>query len=173
MTAVRKRTVRVVINVLTIVCILAAVGGVFQAVNTQSDHSPETGFYIMTENQSGSLTASDYPRTLPTNDTTDPIVVGVRNYMPSEQQYTLQVRVQDMRIEGNSTEISRQQTIYSETVSVNGNERTLTDVGLTAPFEGTDLRVAFLLYQSEPTDGSSVSDAYRSTYFWANGTASS
>lgn len=168
----RKRTVRVGINALTIICILGAVGGAFQAVNTEPDHSPETSFYIATENRSGGLVASEYPRTLPTNSTTDPVVVGVRNHLPSDQQYTLEVRVQEMTVASNSTQVARQQTIYSSTVAVSGNDRTLTDIELTAPFDGSDLRVAFLLYQSEPTGEPTVSEAYRSTYFWVNGTTS-
>lgn len=168
----RKRTVRVIFNALTIICILAAIGGTFQAVNTQPDHSPDTSLSILTENPDGELVAAGYPRNLPTNNSTAPVTVGVRNYLPSDQQYTLEVRVQNVSIRNDSTRVSNQQTIYSSTVSVDGNGRALTRVGLTAPFEERSLRVAFLLHQSDQPGESSVSEAYRSTYLWVNGTVS-
>lgn len=167
----RKQTAHGVINVLTLLCVIAAVGGTLHVLNTEPEHDPETELYILTESENGTQVVSEYPRTLPVNGS-ESVVVGIQNHLPEERQYMLEVRVQDMNTDGENITVERQQTIVSRQITVDANEQSRVDVGLTAPFEATDLRVAFLLDRSDGGSDTSVSDAYRSTYFWVNQTAS-
>ena len=167
MTDERTRTV---VNVLTVICLLVTVGSAIHATTTSGTHEPETGLYLLTENERGELEASGYPRTLPANGSTRTVFVGVRNHLPSTSEYVLRVQLQSVSYAGETLTVERRTDVATQRLTVDADGRTTTPVALSAPPDTNPSRVVFLLYRGDPPANATTDSAYRHTHYWLNET---
>jgi uncharacterized membrane protein len=166
----RDERTRTVINALTVVCLVVAVGGAIHPPPTSGTHDPETELYLLTENEGGDLEASGYPRSLPTNDSTRSVFVGVRNHLPSPTEYVLRVQLQSVSFGEETLTVERRTEVASQRLTVDGNGQTTTPVELSAPPDTNASRIVFLLYRSDPPTNATTDSAHRHVHYWLNET---
>lgn len=156
------RRVDSVLNVLLVLALVLAIGSVgYVALVPQADEQ-YTEFYLATADD-GELTVGEYPTTFQTNEG-EPIVVNIANQEYETVTYTVVVQLEEAdRATGEResvTELDRFETTlgHDETVRT---ERTIQPTAA-----GSDLRLTFLLYQSEPPADPTRENAYRETHLW-------
>jgi uncharacterized membrane protein len=160
-----------ILNVLLVVSVLLAVGSVAYAVSDPTPDEEFTGFYLLTETETGELVAANYPTNFTTGESRS-LVVGIENEEGQSETYTVVTQLQDVRIEGETVtvtdarELDRFSRELSDGTSVNLT-RELTPDELT----GERLRLQFLLYRGEIPETPDAASAYRETHLWVNVTA--
>lgn len=159
------------LNVLLVVSVLLAVGSVAYAATDPAPEEEFTEFYLLTENETGSFVATDYPTNFTTEESQS-LVVGIGNEEGRTEKYTVVTQLQAVEIADgtvvvtDSREIDRFSRELSDGASVNLT-REITPRELT----GARLRLQFLLYRGEAPDAPNPSSAYRETHLWVNVTA--
>ncbi|WP_277542870.1 DUF1616 domain-containing protein [Haloarcula laminariae] len=153
------------LNVVLLLSVCLAAGSVAYAVTVPPDGESFTEFYLLTENESGDLTAEDYPENLTTGESQS-IVVGIGNQEGQPTNYTVVTELQRVKLEGNQTVVTDQRELdrFSRHIGVNETvelRRQITPTGLT----GQRLRLQFRLYKETP---STDSPPYRETHLWVN-----
>lgn len=160
-----------VLNVLLVVSVLLAVGSVAYAVSDPGPDEEFTEFYLLTENETGDLVATNYPTNFTTGEPQS-IVVGIGNEEGGSETYTVVTQLQRAEIREEtvtvteSRELDRFSRELSDGVSTNVT-REITPRELT----GERLRLQFLLYRGDVPDSPTPANAYRETHLWVNVTA--
>jgi uncharacterized membrane protein len=152
-----------VTNAALVVCVVVALGTVAFAVAAPNEGETFTEFYLLTETESGTLTAAN--GTIPVAaDSTASLVVGVENHEGRATNYTVVVRLQQSR-SGTVSDVSRDGGTDRFTLDVGAGETELRGWTLDPPTTGR-LRVVFLLYRAPAPAEPSVIDAYRRVDVW-------
>ncbi|MFC6731905.1 MULTISPECIES: DUF1616 domain-containing protein [unclassified Haladaptatus] len=149
---------------LTLVLVVAVVGSLaglgFALVSPQSGEA-YTDFQLLTE-ENGQLIAGGYPTELTRNQPAA-LVFAVSNFEGEAATYTVVVQLQRVNAEGqvtNAAELDR----FEGTVQA--GDRWVLPHTVTPTVAGDDLRIAYLLYKSDPPATPSQSNAYRQLYIW-------
>lgn len=120
---------------------------------------PYTEFYLLTENESGDLVASDYPATLSEAQSTQ-LAVGIENHEHEAVTYTLVVEVQ--RLDNQSVVEEREDFRTRRTVGA--DENATIEHSVSTQMAGSDLRVQYYLYRGEAPADATVESAYRTVH---------
>lgn len=158
------------LNVLLVVSILLAVSSVAYAVAVPKQGESFTEFYLLTEQDNGTLVADDYPTEF-TAGNPRPIVVGIGNQEHQTVDYTVVVELQNVSIHNNSTTVHQVQELRRLQTTVQAGDTWHRTLNVTPRMTGTRLRLAFLLYKADVPANPTVSNAYRETHLWVNVTA--
>lgn len=156
-----------VLNVLLVVSILLAVSSVAYAVAVPKQGEAFTEYYLLTEQDNGSLVADDYPTEYTAGDAR-PIIVGVGNHEHRDVTYTTVIELQEVRIQNNSTTVLNETELHRFQTHVSAGETIHETVNISSEMTGTRLRLAFLLYTEAPPADPTVENAYRETHLWVN-----
>lgn len=155
-----------VLNVLLVCSILLAVGSVAYAVAVPPQGEQFTEFYVLTEDEDGTLVAADYPTEF-TVGQSQPIVLGVGNNEAESVEYTVVVQLQEVETENNETTVRQRETLDRlSTPSIDNNETWQQEYRITPTMAGENLRVQFLLYRGEVPANPTGENAYRELHLW-------
>lgn len=154
------------LNALVVLAVVAAVGSVAQ-IAVVSDGPDYTETYLLTENESGSLVAADYPANM-TLDRTSSLVVGIENHRGEPVNYTVVVQLQRVTSSGNSSEVVAAQSIARFDRRLAPGERALVDHIVTPRMTGERLRLAYLVYAGSPPDRPSLATADSEVHLWVS-----
>jgi uncharacterized membrane protein len=154
-----------VVLVVLLLLTLVAVGTGGQA----SDDGTLTEFYLLTPDDDGEFTPTDYPSTLDPEGTELAIRLG--NYEGERRTYTTVVLLQRVETATDSgdlavreeTELDRFRTTLAANETAR-HEHTVTASGMS----GEDLRLVYLLYVDEPPADPTVANAYRELHVWVD-----
>ena len=159
-----------VLNVVLVVSLLLAVSSVAYAVATPAAGESFSEFYLLTENQSGSLTAEDYPTNFTEGDG-ESLVVGVTNHEHQPENYTVVSQIQRVRVANNSTTVLERNELQRFDLQLANNETWTRQHTVTPTMTGERLRLVYLLYRGSAPANPTTENAYRETHLWVNVTS--
>jgi uncharacterized membrane protein len=156
-----------VLSAVVVVSLLLAVSSVGYAVLVPKSGESFSEFYLLTENESGALVATDYPQNF-TVGQSQPLVVGIGNHEHEQADYSVVAELQRVSMWGNSTTVreSRELDRFSRTIPASGSTNWTHEV--TPTMTGERLRLTYLLYRGSPPGNPTVENAYRETHLWVN-----
>lgn len=155
------------LNVALALAVLLAVSSVVYAVAVPPQGEQFSEFYILTEGDDGELVADGYPEQFVVGDP-EPIYVGIGNNEYETIDYTVVVQLQEVRGEGNESEVVARTELDRWSATVAHNETWIEQQNITVSDEitGDDLRLTFLLYAGEPAAEPTRENAYRDLHLW-------
>ena len=158
------------VSVLLAVTLLLAVASVTFAVSQPAEQYSE--FYLLTDDETGTLDASDYPRNL-TRGESAPLVIGISNHEQTQVRYTVVVEFQRVRVtDGTNVTVIEQREGQRIDATLEPGETRHLPYELTPPIAGEELRVRFFLFKGDPPANPDAADAYRELHLWVNVSAS-
>lgn len=155
-------------EVITVVLLLISAGIAGAALTDTRGGERYTELSILTEDEeTGNLTADDYPTTLQIGEPAE-IVVSVGNHEGRETRYTVVTQLQSVSTSEEERTVMRANTIDQFSLTVADNEVTRHHASITvnAVAEADRHRVAVLLYKGDPPVNPTVSNAYREVHIW-------
>lgn len=161
-------TLRSTAKVCTVVGLLISAGIAGAALTETRGGERYTELSILTEDEeTGNLTADDYPTTLQAGEPAE-IIVSVGNNEGEETRYTVVTQLQSVSTTGDERTVTRVNTLdqFSLTVVDDGVSRQRTSVAVNAVAEADRHRLVVLLYRGEPPANPTVSNAYREVHIW-------
>lgn len=144
----------------------AAVAG--STLATSQGAETYTEFYLLTENnETGELTAANYPSTLGPGEPRQ-LHVGVGNHESRAMNYTVVVQLQQVESSNGTDRVTDRSELARYGTSIDAGKTDVRELGLTAdPTRGgKQQRLAFLLYRGAAPDDPDTSSAYRTTHIW-------
>ncbi|WP_135366456.1 DUF1616 domain-containing protein [Halosimplex halophilum] len=159
-----------VLNVALVASVLLATSSVGYAVLVPQQGEQFSEFYLLTEGDDGELVADNYPTEF-TVDEGRPLVVGIGNQEHDRTEYTVVSQLQRVRVANNESTVQRSERLSTFGTTLAHNETYHTQRTVTPTFEGTNLRLLFLLYRGSPPEDPTIDNAYRETHLWVNVTA--
>jgi len=149
-----------------VLAVLVAVGAAGVAVATPYQSDGSSTLYLVTENETGAWTASDYPTEFTAGEERS-LAVAIENNEGHRQDYTVVIAVERVRADGpeQSATESRELDRFRSNVP---DRQTWTGRHTVAPERiGEDIRLQYYLYKGEsaPADPD-PSTAYRDVYLW-------
>jgi len=151
------------VRLVVITSLLISLGSAAYAVSVPQQGETPTELYLLTENESGELTASGYPSTLGT-DEPQTLRFGVRNYEGVEQRFTVVVAIDRVVTTDNSSVVIEQSEVdrFSKTLVPNQWWRQSYEVD--PQLSGSNLRLTHYLYRGDAPAEPTAEGAYRVTY---------
>jgi len=151
-----------VLNVVLLLSVLLAAGGVTYALTGESEESV-TELYLLTENEQGELVADDFPHEPPAGETVE-VVVGIEGQVARGENYTVVVQTQRVKgDEGNLTVVSRQQVDQFQ-ANPGADAQFRQPVQFSLYTAEQRYRVAFMLYRGEPPATPTLENAHREVH---------
>lgn len=154
------------LNVLLVLSILLATSSVGYAVLVPQQGESFSEFYLLTEDGT-ELEADDYPTEFTMGESRS-LVVGVSNQEHEPTNYSVVVQLQQVRIEGNSTTVRRDDQLRAFDLRLAHNETWHRSHTIEPTFAGNDLRLTYFLYRGTPPSNPTVENAYRELHLWVN-----
>lgn len=155
------------LNVLLVLSVLLALGSVGYAVAVPQQGEQFTEFYLLTENESGALVASDYPTEFEAGESKQ-ITVGIGNHEHREMNYTVIAQMQRVSIVNNETRVQESSELHRFQATVGHNETWHRQHAVAPEMTGERLRLQYLLYRGTPAKPLNRSAAYRELHLWVN-----
>lgn len=157
-----------VLSFALIVCVLVAAGSLGYVASAPESDESFTGFYILTENEAGVLTAHDYPTEF-TSGSSEPLYIGVENHENRPVEYSVVVLTQQVA-QGRSSaaRILDQQRVGRYQVRVDSGQRWIAKYELRPQTVGQHQRLQLLLYKGPVPPTPKVKNAYREVHLWIN-----
>jgi uncharacterized membrane protein len=155
------------LNVVLALSVLLAAGSVTYAVAAPNEGESFTEFYLLTENETGSLVADDYPTEFTVGESR-PVVVGVENHEQAPTNYTVVAELQRVEIDGDEATVVETSEFERFGVDLGAGETWRAERPLAPTMAGERLRVAYLLYRGSPPADPSRASAYRHVQLWVN-----
>lgn len=157
------------LNVLLVASVLVAAASVGYAVTVPKQGESSTELYLLTENDSSEL-VDEYPSTLVAGEPLS-LVVGVENHEQRPIDYTILVKLDQVRTQNGSTQIVRSERLqdFEKRVEHDGTWRRNHTV--TPRITGERLRLTYLLYRGDPPTNPTTENAYRKVQLWINVTS--
>lgn len=156
------------VNAAVAASLLLSVAIAGSTIATSQGAETYTEFYLLTENEdTGELTAADYPSTLgPGNPRR--VHVGIGNQEPRAMNYTVVVQIQQLESVNGTDRVTNRSELDRYGTSIDAGEEDVRELKLTAnsTLQGDQLRVAFLLFRGAAPDEPTTSSAYRTTHLW-------
>ena len=162
------------LNVVLALAVLLAVSSVVYAVAVPPQGEQLSEFYILTADEDGELVADGYPEEFVVGEP-EPIHVGIGNNEYETIDYTVVVQLQEVRGEGNESEVIARTEVDRWSTTVAHNETRIEEKHLTMSdaILGDDLRLTLLLYTDEPAAEPTRENAYRDLHLWVSVSADS
>jgi uncharacterized membrane protein len=161
-----------VLNVLLVLSILLAVSSVAYAVTVPNQGESFTEFYLLTEQDNGTLVADDYPTEFTAGEPQS-VIVGIGNHEHQRENYTVVATIQEVQVANNSTTVLAENELRRLQTSLGNNETWNQQVEVAPSMTGERLRLQFLLYRGDAPTAVSTETAYRETHLWVNVSAAS
>jgi len=124
-----------------------------------------TEFYLLSEDESGNLTAADYPREF-TRGESKQLYVGISNHERKHVDYTVVVTLQ--RISSEDSRILAENELTRFELDVANGETRQEPHSVTPTMSGDRLRLVYLLYSQTPPSDPTIDNAYRHLHIWIN-----
>jgi uncharacterized membrane protein len=156
-----------VLTVLLVVTVLLAVGSVGYTVTNPKQGASFTEFYLLTENQNGTLVADDYPTEFVAGEP-QPLIVGVDNHEHRSVSYTVVVEAQVVQVENNETAVLDREPLHRFSPAVADNETWQRRHQVAPTLTGDRIRLTYLLYKGDPPSDPAVENAYRHLRLWVS-----
>lgn len=156
-----------VLNVMLAVSIVLAMSSVGYAVLIPQQGESFSELYLLTEEDDGELVADDYPTNFTQGEEKE-LIVGVSNQEHEPTNYTLLVQLQRVRTQDNSTTMLRSDQLHEFDIQLAHNETWHRTHSISPTFEGTNLRLTYLLYRGQPPASPTVNNSYREVHLWVN-----
>jgi uncharacterized membrane protein len=152
------------LNAVLVVALLVGVVALGVAIGFSGQDDPATEFYLVAENENGSLVAEGYPRNFSAG-AAKPVVVGIDNH---ERQSSYIVVVQQQRVvtEDGTLRVEERRELDRLRASVPENETWQSMYQLEPELVGGQQRVLFLLYRGDAPDAPTASNAYQRTQLY-------
>lgn len=164
-------TVESALNVGLAVAVVLSVAAIGFAVATPGPSQSYTTVSLLTQNETGQLVAEDYPRNFQSGQS-KPLVVELTNHEGEKQRYSVVVELQRVRqAEGGAAKVVQDRRLATFTPAVEAGETWQTTHDVTPTMTGENLRLVYLVYEGEPPQNPTASNAYRSVHVWINVTA--
>jgi uncharacterized membrane protein len=159
-----------VLNLVLVVGLVVAASGVVFALAIPREGEQFTEFYLLTENESGSLVADDYPTEL-TRGQEVTLAVGLTNQEHETTDYTVVVEMQRVRLQSDDATILETSQLHQFSATVDHNESWTQQHTVQPTILGDRIRLVYLLYKGNPPANPTMDNAYRSVHVWVNVTA--
>jgi uncharacterized membrane protein len=159
-----------VLNVVLAASIVLAMSSVGYAVLVPQQGESFSELYLLTEGDDGELVADNYPTNFTQGETKE-LVVGVSNQEHEPTNYTLLVQLQRVRTQNNSTTVLRSDRLHEFDLQLAHNETRHRTHSISPAFEGSELRLTYLLYRGQPPAAPDINNSYREVHLWVNVTA--
>lgn len=172
-----------VLNVVLVLSILLAVSSVGYAVAVPKQGESFSEFYLLTENETGSLVADDYPTEFTQGESRE-LVVGIGNHEHEQVNYSVVVMLQNVTFVQNESRVQAANgtvtPVYNETrvldaervrtfeTTLSDNETWTQQHSVAPTMTGERLRLTYLLYKGEAPPEPTVDGAYREVHLWVN-----
>jgi len=147
------------LNVLLLFSILLAGTGVVYATTTSSLSDGSTEFYLLTENETGALTAEEFPTTFRDGES-HTYVVGVSNHEGRQVEYTVIAQIQRIGSRGGDSVVASRAELDRFQVSVSDGGQQLYSHTVSPDAQGTDLRLVYLLYSGSVPNNPNRNNAH-------------
>ncbi|WP_049972787.1 DUF1616 domain-containing protein [Haladaptatus cibarius] len=153
-----------ILNVGLVVVLLFSVVSIGYAVGAPKQGDSYTKFYLLTENESGTLTASDYPTNFSRGES-KPIHVGVKNVEHHPVSYTIVTQLQRVS-GGNASTVTERDELWRAQRPLDSSQTWRTERSIDPTMTGERLRLVFLLYKGSVPQSPTVSNADEETHLW-------
>jgi uncharacterized membrane protein len=163
------RSEAILTSIFALTVVVAAISVGYAAFVPRGDET-YTRLYLLTESD-GELTADGYPSNFTVGESR-PVIVGIDNKENERMSYTLVVRSQRVRTDGNSTSVVESETLRTAETALEPNESDRLRISLSPTTVGRQVRIQFLLYRGEPPTDPSGRTAYREVHLWISVTDS-
>lgn len=129
--------------------------------------SPETytEFYTLADGPNGTSQSATYPTTVAAGEPLE-TTVGLTNREHERVQYTVVVRLQRMRVQGNRTSVASASTLDRFRATLSHGETVERQLSVRPEATGTSLRLQFLLFRGEAPPDPAADGAYRELHRW-------
>jgi len=151
------------VRVVVIASLLLSMGSAAYAVAVPQQGETPTELYLLTENETGDLTASGYPNSLQSGQP-ETVHVGVRNYEGRDQRFTVVVTLDRVVASGNSTTVIERAEIDRFSNTLVPNQWWRQPYTVDSQLTGSNLRLTHYLYRGDAPAEPTVEGAYRVTY---------
>lgn len=148
------------VNVVLLLSMLLAAGSVAYAISGPDRGTTYTEFYLLTENESGDLVAGGYPTEFERGQNRS-LYLGIDNRERSDINYTVIIKLQRIRIDGDSTTVLEEERIQQFHVPVDRQGSETREHEVEATMTGEELRITYLLYKGDAPADPSTENAYR------------
>lgn len=155
------------LNVGLVVALIVAITTLGYGLTVPDERSSYTEVALLSQNETGSLTMANYPRNF-TQGETQELVLQVSNREGKPITYTTVVQLQRVSDDGNRTTVRDRETVARFTERVGANDTWRKRHSIAPEMTGTDLRLVYLLYRSDPPPRPDRASAYRNVYLWVN-----
>ncbi|QIO24097.1 DUF1616 domain-containing protein [Haloarcula sp. JP-L23] len=159
-----------IITAVLVVSLIVAVSTVGWAVTFPQEGESFTEFYLLTESETGELVPEDYPTEYSVGEERR-LIVAVSNQEHRRVEYSVLVRLQNVRVENNSTTVLRSKRLDEFHRTLAPNETWRHHHTIAPTFEGTHLRLQYLLYRGGVPSNPNAESAYRDVHLWVNVTS--
>ncbi len=154
-------------NVLLVVVLVVATGGVVYATAVPGNQERFTEFYLLTEDADGDLVAANYPTQFTAGEPRSQYV-GLTNHEGETVSYTIVVQLQRVTVTNDSVVVDEREELRRFSPQVADGERWLRNHTVAPTMTGERLRLTYLLYRDAPPATPTVADAHEVTYTWVN-----
>lgn len=168
------------LNILLIISVLLIIGSVGYAVAVP----PQDGFsefYLLTENEDGTLVAEEYPSEFIGGESKS-VILGISNNEHKSTEYTVIAEIQRVETVGSraqataspstddsiETEIIDRERLGQLTTTLDHKETVHQSHELNPRMTGEDLRIQYLLFKDELPANPTRENAYRSLRLWVD-----
>lgn len=152
--------------VLLVGALLFVGAGTAYTIAVPGDDDTYTEFYLLAENDTGALQATDYPTEFTANESKS-LVVGITNQEHEPVAYTVVVELQRVERRSESAPAVDTRELHRFQTTLAHGETWRQRHAITPSRTGTNLRVRYLLFRGPP-DSTTRADAYRSLHLWIN-----
>jgi uncharacterized membrane protein len=156
-----------ILNILLILSVLLATSSIAFSITFPKQEEQFTEFYILSEDENGTLVAQNFTSTL-TNGSDSTVHVGITNREGTTTDYTVIANLQSTATESNSSRVTTQVTVGRQSVELGANESWVREFTVRPTMAGENLRLVFLLYRGDPPANPGVDNAYRTTHLWVD-----
>lgn len=154
------------LSVLLVVSLLFVGAGTAYTIAAPGDDETYTEFYLLAENETGALQATDYPTAFTVNES-ESLVVGITNQEHEPVAYTVVVTLQRVERQSESAPVLEARELHRFQTRLAHGETWRKRHTITPRRTGTTLRIRYLLYRGTP-DSMTRPNAYRSLHLWIN-----
>lgn len=144
----------------TIIALLLVVTSGAIAVMEVGTETPNTEISLLTETESGNLTADNYQQSFDTDDEAE-YIVSITQYGEKSQRYTVVVAIEEISTEDGEREVTSVTELNRFTTVADPNERTLEPIRVSPPATDGEASLTVFLYKDSPPADVSRNSALR------------
>jgi len=155
-----------ILNIVLICSVLLLASGVIYTVSWE-EREGTTAFYLLTENETGELVATDYPTEFAPAEAQS-LVVGIGNREGERVNYTVVAELQRVETRNDTTLVTERERLLRFRTSIGANATWLRQHSVDPTMEGTRLRLTYLLYRGPAPANPTIENAYREAHLSVN-----